>query len=149
MSKPTIVAVDDDPMVLQAIGRDLRERYGADYRVIRAGSGAEALTALAELALRDRPVALIVTDQRMPGMSGIEMLSAARTHAPENTIEAFALARRLGATGLESDVWMTADGVAVLDHDGIAGRGLRRRPIADVAAADLPEHIPTSSSPST
>ena len=48
----------------------------------------------------------------------------ARAHAPENTIEAFTLALRLGATGLESDVWSTADGEAVLDHDGVIG-GLR------------------------
>jgi glycerophosphoryl diester phosphodiesterase len=66
----------------------------------------------------------------------------ARAHAPENTLEAFALAQRLGATGLESDVWITADGQAVLDHDGLAGGRLRRRPIARVAAADLPAHIP-------
>ena len=45
----------------------------------------------------------------------------ARAHAPENTLEAFRLALRLGATGLESDVWLTADGVAVLDHDGAVG----------------------------
>ena len=67
----------------------------------------------------------------------------ARAHAPENTIEAFTLARRLGATGLESDVWVTSDGVAVLDHDGVVRRGLRRLPIAQIASADLPEHIPT------
>ena len=66
----------------------------------------------------------------------------ARAHAPENTIEAFALALRLGATGLESDVWLTADGEAVLDHDGVV-RGLRRRRMATVDRADLPEHIPT------
>lgn len=66
----------------------------------------------------------------------------ARAHAPENTLEAFALARRLGATGLESDVWLTADGQAVLDHDGLAGSRLRRRPINRVVAADLPPHIP-------
>jgi glycerophosphoryl diester phosphodiesterase len=66
----------------------------------------------------------------------------ARAHAPENTLEAFHLALRLGATGLESDVWLTADGQAVLDHDGLAGGRLRRRPIARVAAADLPPHIP-------
>jgi glycerophosphoryl diester phosphodiesterase len=66
----------------------------------------------------------------------------ARAHAPENTIEAFALALRLGATGLESDVWLTADGQAVLDHDGLAGGRVRRRPIARVAAAELPAHIP-------
>jgi glycerophosphoryl diester phosphodiesterase len=67
----------------------------------------------------------------------------ARAHAPENTIESFLLARRLGATGLESDVWITADGVAVLDHDGVVGRRPRRRPIARFARADLPGHIPT------
>ena len=67
----------------------------------------------------------------------------ARAHAPENTLEAFQLALRLGATGLESDVWITADGHAVLDHDGVVGGRLRRRPIATVTRADLPAHIPT------
>ncbi len=67
----------------------------------------------------------------------------ARAHAPENTIEAFTLGLRLGATGLESDVWLTADGVAVLDHDGVVGGLLRRKQIADVARADLPDHIPS------
>lgn len=70
----------------------------------------------------------------------------ARAHAPENTLEAFELALRLGATGLESDVWLTADGQAVLDHDGVIGsllRGRRRRPIATIVRSDLPAHIPT------
>jgi glycerophosphoryl diester phosphodiesterase len=67
----------------------------------------------------------------------------ARADAPENTLEAFALALRLGATGLESDVWLTADGVAVLDHDGLVRTGLgRRRPIASIPRAELPSHIP-------
>ena len=66
----------------------------------------------------------------------------ARANAPENTIEAFELALRLGATGLESDVWLTADGEAVLDHDGVVRRGLRRHPIRTLARADLPDHIP-------
>src|SRR5688572_5895152 len=69
----------------------------------------------------------------------------ARAHAPENTIEAFALARKLGATGLETDVWVTSDGVAVLDHDGVVGRRPRRRPISEVPRAELPEHIPDAS----
>lgn len=67
----------------------------------------------------------------------------ARAHAPENTLQAFELAVRLGATGLESDVWVTADGVAVLDHDGVVRRGLRRLPIAEIRRAELPQHIPT------
>lgn len=82
MSKPSILAVDDDPLVAAAITRDLRARYGADYRVLRATSGAEALDALARLALRDAPVALIVADQRMPQLTGIEMMELARTHSP-------------------------------------------------------------------
>jgi glycerophosphoryl diester phosphodiesterase len=67
----------------------------------------------------------------------------ARANAPENTLEAFRLAVRLGATGLESDVWRTADGVAVLDHDGVVRRGLRRVPIRQIDRSDLPEHIPS------
>jgi glycerophosphoryl diester phosphodiesterase len=58
-------------------------------------------------------------------------------------LEAFALALRLGATGLESDVWVTADGEAVLDHDGVVWSGLRRRSIASLQRSALPEHIPT------
>jgi thioredoxin reductase (NADPH) len=82
MSKPTILTVDDDQQVSQAITRDLRARYGEDYRIVRAGSGAEALEVLAQLALRDRPVALIASDQRMPQMTGIEFLELSRQHAP-------------------------------------------------------------------
>lgn len=67
----------------------------------------------------------------------------ARAHARENTLEAFALALRLGATGLESDAWATADGAVVLDHDGVVGGTLRRRRIATLQRADLPGHIPT------
>ena len=67
----------------------------------------------------------------------------ARAHAPDNTLEAFTLGLRLGATGLESDVWITADGVAVLDHDGVVGGTFRRKPISSVHRQDLPPHIPS------
>jgi glycerophosphoryl diester phosphodiesterase len=67
----------------------------------------------------------------------------ARADAPENTIEAFALALRLGATGLESDVWLTSDGTAVLDHDGVVRKGVWRKPISSLARTELPAHIPT------
>jgi thioredoxin reductase (NADPH) len=82
MARPAILTVDDDPMVSAAITRDLADRYGADYSVVRATSGAEALVLLTRLALRDQPVALIAADQRMPQMTGIELLGQARTHAP-------------------------------------------------------------------
>jgi glycerophosphoryl diester phosphodiesterase len=58
-------------------------------------------------------------------------------------LEAFQLAVRLGATGLESDVWLTQDGEAVLDHDGVVRKGLRRRSIASCTRGQLPSHIPT------
>lgn len=66
----------------------------------------------------------------------------ARAHARENTLDAFRLGLKLGATGLESDVWVTADGVPVLDHDGVVGSMLRRRPIGSVERSALPPHIP-------
>jgi glycerophosphoryl diester phosphodiesterase len=67
----------------------------------------------------------------------------ARAHAPENTLAAFKLARKLGATGLESDVWLTADGEVVLDHDGVVRAGMRRRGIRELNRSALPSHIPT------
>ena len=75
VTKPVILAVDDDPAVLSAIDHDLRQHYRADYRVMKASSGAEGLDAAKELAARNTPVALFLVDQRMPGMSGIEMLA--------------------------------------------------------------------------
>jgi len=66
-----------------------------------------------------------------------------RAHAPENTLEAFRLALRLGATGLESDVWLTADGVAVLDHDGVVRTRLRRRSIRQLPRVALPATVPS------
>ena len=82
MSKPTILTVDDDPLVSAAITRDLAGQYGSAYRIVRAASGPKALAVLTTLALRDEPVALIAADQRMPQMTGIEMLEQARVHAP-------------------------------------------------------------------
>ncbi|MEO5723122.1 MAG: glycerophosphodiester phosphodiesterase [Ilumatobacteraceae bacterium] len=68
----------------------------------------------------------------------------AKAYAAENTLEGFELALRLGATGLESDVWLTADGVPVLDHDGVVRRKLgRSKPLAELTRSQLPEHIPS------
>jgi thioredoxin reductase (NADPH) len=86
MTKPTILAVDDDPAVSRAIVRDLRSRYGSDYRILRATSGDEALTLMKELALKDRPLALVVSDQRMPGMTGIELLGRVRELSPDTKL---------------------------------------------------------------
>jgi thioredoxin reductase (NADPH) len=70
-------------MVSAAITRDLRSRYGADYRVVRTASGEQALSVITELAVKGRQVSLIVSDQRMPGMTGIDLLAQARVAAPE------------------------------------------------------------------
>lgn len=87
-----------------------------------------------------------VEQQRLPTLIDETVLFAhrgARAHAPENTMEAFQLALRLGATGLESDVWVTSDNVPVLDHDGKFSVGkLRSRSIRDVPVSSLPAHIP-------
>lgn len=67
----------------------------------------------------------------------------ARAHAAENTLDAFRLALRLGASGLESDVWITADGVPVLDHDGVMRSGARKRRFGSMMRDDLPGHVLT------
>lgn len=83
--------------------------------------------------------------QRLPSQLAVPWLFAhrgARAHERENTMDSFRLAQRLGATGIESDVWLTRDGVAVLDHDGLVGGRLRRRAMADVDSEELPAHVP-------
>jgi thioredoxin reductase (NADPH) len=81
--RPAILAVDDEPPVLAAVARDLRRRFGDRYRILRASSGAEALDLLAEVRRRGDQVALLVADQRMPGLSGTEYLVKARELAPD------------------------------------------------------------------
>ena len=79
---PAILVVDDEPTVLAAVARDLRQGFGESYRIVRAGSGEEALEVLRELVRRGEQVALLVADQRMPGLSGTEYLLRARELVP-------------------------------------------------------------------
>jgi thioredoxin reductase (NADPH) len=81
--RPAIVVVDDEPAVLAAVARDLRRRFGEGYRIVRANSGDEALEAVKELVQRGEQVALLVADQRMPGLSGTEYLVQARRLVPD------------------------------------------------------------------
>ena len=83
MAKPAILTVDDEPAVLQSITRDLRNRFGEDYQIVRASSGADALKLLSDIASRGRQVALIASDQRMPEMTGVEFLQRSREYAPD------------------------------------------------------------------
>ena len=84
MARPFLLAVDDDVSVLEAVVQDLRRHYGATYRVMRAASGQAALDTLAQLKTRQEPVALLLSDQRMPGMTGVEFLEKAREIYPES-----------------------------------------------------------------
>ena len=71
--RPVILAVDDEPEVLSAVQRDLRSKYSAEYRIMGATSGQEAIDTIKELAVRGTPLALIVADQRMPTVSGVDV----------------------------------------------------------------------------
>ena len=83
MAKPIILTVDDEPQVLNAVERDLRHHYRGDYRIIKAGSGNEALEVVQQLKGRNAPVALFLADQRMPSMSGTEFLKEAQKLYPD------------------------------------------------------------------
>lgn len=83
MVKPAILTLDDDVNVLRAVERDLRREYGSEYRVARADSGATALQLLEELKRRGEPSALLLVDQRMPAMNGVEFLQRAVDIYPE------------------------------------------------------------------
>ena len=82
-SKPIILTVDDEPQVLNAIERDLRRHYRNEYRIIKVGSGAEAVEVVVQLKQRGDPVALFLADQRMPHLSGTEFLAEARKLYPD------------------------------------------------------------------
>ncbi len=81
--RATILAVDDEPSVLAAVARDLRRGFGEHYRILRAGSGPDALELLNEMRRRGENLAMIVADQRMPGMEGTELLVKARQIFPD------------------------------------------------------------------
>ena len=83
MPKPIILAVDDDPEVLNAVDRDLRAHFRADYRVIKVGSGRQAVDTTLQLKQRGSPIALFLVDERMPEMSGTQFLAEAKKLYPD------------------------------------------------------------------
>ncbi|HEY1985459.1 MAG TPA: FAD-dependent oxidoreductase [Terracidiphilus sp.] len=83
MARPILLAVDDDVNVLEAVVQDLRRHYGSEYRIMRAASGQAALDTLSQVKAREEPVALLLSDQRMPGITGVEFLERSRDLYPE------------------------------------------------------------------
>ena len=109
MSKPVLLTIDDDAEVLRAIERDLRRKYAAEYRVLRAESGTAAMEIVRELKLRNNTVALFLVDQRMPGLSGVQFL--------EQAIEIFPDAKRVLLTAYaDTDAAIAAINEAGINH---------------------------------
>ena len=109
VNKPALLVVDDDPQVLAAVRRDLRARYREHYTVISATSGEEALATIRELKARGDSLAMVISDQRMPGMQGTEVLAQSR--------EVYPLARRVLLTAYSDiDAAIKAINDAHLDH---------------------------------
>jgi thioredoxin reductase (NADPH) len=106
--RPAIVTVDDDPGVSRAVARDLRRKYGADHRIVRAESGADGLDALRQMKLRGDLVAVILADYRMPEMNGIEFL--------ERAMDVYPTARRALLTAY-ADTGAAIDAINVVDLD--------------------------------
>jgi len=107
--RPALLTVDDDPSVSRSVARDLRRRYGEEFRVVRAESGADALDALRELRLRGTPVAALLADHRMPGMTGVEFL--------EQAMDLFPHARRTLLTAYaDTDAAIAAINLVDVDH---------------------------------
>ena len=138
-AKPVMISVDDDPGVSRAVQRDLRRQYGEHYRVLRAESGAQGLEMLGQVRLRDEPVALMVADQRMPQMTGVEFLERALEVAPDakrvlltayaDTQAAIDAINKVGARPLPAEAVGPAGGAALPGARRPARRlaGRRRR----------------------
>jgi thioredoxin reductase (NADPH) len=109
IAKPVLLTVDDDPGVSRAVARDLRRRYGEQYRVVRAESALDGLDALKEIKRRGEPVAVILADYRMPQLNGIEFL--------EQAMDLFPRARRALLTAYaDTDAAIQAINVVDVDH---------------------------------
>jgi len=109
VTKPVILVVDDDAQVLAAVRRDLRTKYREHYTVISASSGEEALTTIRELKARGDSLAIVISDQRMPGIQGTEVLAQSRDIYP--------LAKRVMLTAYSDiDAAINAINQAHLDH---------------------------------
>jgi len=109
VTRPVLLVVDDDPQVLAAVRRDLRGRYREHYTIVSAGSGQEAVATIGELKSRGDQLAMIISDQRMPGMRGHEVLAKSR--------DAYPLARRVLLTAYSDiDAAVKAINEAHLDH---------------------------------
>ncbi|MFF4617500.1 FAD-dependent oxidoreductase [Nonomuraea jabiensis] len=109
MDKPVIVTVDDDPGVSRAVARDLRRRYGQEYRIVRAEAARDGIEAVREMRLRGDEVAAILADYRMPQMNGVEFLEAA--------MDMYPYARRVLLTAYaDTDAAIQAINVVDLDH---------------------------------
>jgi thioredoxin reductase (NADPH) len=107
-ARTAIITVDDDPDVSRAVSRDLRRKYGSEYRIVRAESGPSALDALRELKLRGDQVAVILADYRMPNMNGVEFL--------ERAMDIYPGARRVLLTAY-ADTGAAIDAINVVDLD--------------------------------
>jgi len=108
-TKPAILAVDDEPEVLNAVERDLRKRFATEYRILKAGSGSQALETLGQMKRRNDALALLLVDARMPHMSGTEFLVQARKLYPE--------ARKVLLTAYaDTDVAIAGINQVQLDH---------------------------------
>jgi thioredoxin reductase (NADPH) len=109
MANPALIAVDDDPEVLRTVQRDLRRGFGDEYRVLAADSPSVALRTTEQLLERDEPIALYLVDQRMPGMTGVELLAKLREMTPD--------ARRVLLTAYaDTDAAIRAINEVKLDH---------------------------------
>jgi thioredoxin reductase (NADPH) len=109
MNKPVLLIVDDDPQVLAAVRRDLRSRYRERYTVMSAASGEQALETARELKTLGDSLAVIISDQRMPGMPGSEVLARSR--------EVYPLAKRVLLTAYSDiEAAVRAINEAHLDH---------------------------------
>ena len=137
MPKPVIFSIDDDPSVLNSVERDLRARYGKDYRILSIDSGSAALEYLQKLEQRNETVALFLVDQRMPGMSGTEFL--------EETLQTHPQAKRVLLTAY-ADTQAAIDSINEVGLDYYLMKPWhppeeRLYPILDELLADWKAHV--------